>query len=220
MRSADDPGPPLTVPRDPAREAAERELSQDLYTRHEPGPFRRAWDWLWERLFGALESAAFHTPGGWLGLLIILLILAAGLVAIRLRLGALRTAAGPRPAGALFTERPRSAAEHRAAAEEHAAAGRWSPAVRERMRAIVRALEERALLDPRPGRTATEAAAEAARALPDLGPRLHDGAALFDAVAYGDRPATADDHARLAALDDAQRRATPDLAAAPGWTAP
>ncbi|RMI31546.1 DUF4129 domain-containing protein [Streptomyces triticirhizae] len=218
MRSADEVGPPLTVPRDPAREAAERELSQHLYTRHEPGPVRRAWNWLWERLFGALESAAFHTPGGWLGLLVILLILAAVLLAIRLRLGALRTAAGPSAAGALFAERPRSAAEHRAAAEEHAAAGRWAPAVRERMRAIVRALEERALLDPRPGRTATEAAAEAARALPDLAAQLHDAAALFDAVAYGEHPATAADHAQLAALDEAQRRATPDLTAA--WTAP
>ncbi|GAA3883542.1 DUF4129 domain-containing protein [Streptomyces sedi] len=219
MRSADEVGPPLTVPSDPAREAAERELSQDVYTRHEPGLFRRVWDWLWERLFGVLESAAFHTPGGWLGLLVIVLILVAVLVAVRLRLGALRTAAGPRADRALFTDEPRTAAEHRAAAEAHAAAGRWSEAVRERMRALVRALEERALLDPRPGRTATEAAAEAARALPTLGTRLHDAAALFDAVAYGEHPATADDHARLAALDDEARRATPDLAAA-GWTTP
>ncbi|MDT0267821.1 DUF4129 domain-containing protein [Streptomyces sp. DSM 44915] len=217
--AADDPGPPLTIPRDPAREAAERELSQHLYTQHQPGPVRRAWDWLWERLFGVLESAAFHAPGGWLGLLVILLITAGILLAIRLRLGALRTAAGPRAGGALFTERPRTAAEHRAAAEEHAAAGRFGPAVRERMRAIVRALEERTLLDPRPGRTATEAAAEAAHALPDLGPRLHQAAALFDAVAYGEHPATAEDHARLAQLDDDQRRATPDLTAA-GWTSP
>ncbi|SOD64919.1 protein of unknown function [Streptomyces zhaozhouensis] len=219
MRSADEVGPPLTVPSAPAREAAERELSQDVYTRHEPGLFRRVWNWVWERLFGALESAAFHTPGGWLGLLVIVLILVAVLVAVRLRLGALRGATGPRAGRALFTDEPLTAAEHRAAAEAHAAAGRWSDAVRERMRALVRALEERALLDPRPGRTATEAAAEAARALPTLAPRLNDAAALFDAVAYGERPATADDHARLAALDDDARRATPDLAAA-GWTTP
>ncbi|UED86019.1 DUF4129 domain-containing protein [Streptomyces profundus] len=221
MRHAtDEPGAPLSVPRDPAREAAERELSQHTYTQHEPGPVRRAWSWLWERLFGTLESAAFHAPGGWLGLLIIVLLVAALLLAIRLRLGALRGATGRGGAGALFAEQPRTAAEHRASAAEHAAAERWSPAVRERMRAIVRALEERALLEPRPGRTATEAATEAAGALPELGPRLLAAATLFDAVSYGEQPATADDYARLTALDDAQRGAKPELAAAPGWAAP
>ncbi|WP_062203685.1 DUF4129 domain-containing protein [Streptomyces sp. NBRC 109706] len=218
--AADEPGAPLGVPRDPAREAAERELSQHAYTQHEPGLVRRAWNWLWERLFGTLESAAFHAPGGWLGLLIIVLLVAALLLAIRLRLGALRGAAGPGRGGTLFTDRPRTSAEHRAAAAEHAAAGHWNEAVRERMRAIVRALEERALLEPRPGRTATEAATEAAHALPDLGPRLLAAAALFDAVSYGEQPATADDYARLTALDEAQRDTRPRLATAPGWTAP
>uniref|UniRef100_UPI00073F11A4 hypothetical protein n=1 Tax=Streptomyces specialis TaxID=498367 RepID=UPI00073F11A4 len=156
----DAPGPPVVIDRETAQEAARRELSQRRYTRHEPGPVRRAWNWLWEHLFGALEEAAFSTPGGWLGLLIIAACAVALLVALRLRLGRLHTAraGGAGRPGAVFPARPRPAAEHRAAAEGPAAAGRWAEAVRERMRAVVRALEERALLDPRPGRTANEAA--------------------------------------------------------------
>ena len=58
------------------------------------------------------------------------------------------------------------------------------------MRAIVRSLEERALLDPRPGRTADEAAAEAGRALPAHADRLRAAARDFDDVTYGGRTAT------------------------------
>ncbi|WP_326596970.1 DUF4129 domain-containing protein [Streptomyces sp. NBC_01803] len=219
----DPPGPPLVIDREPARDAAERELSGQRYAEHEPGPIRRAWSWLWEQLFGALENAAFNTPGGWLGLLIIVAVTVGLIIALRLRLGGLRTArsAGPGRAGAVFTDRPRTAAEHRAAAQEHAAAARWAEAVRERMRAVVRDLEERALLDPRPGRTANEAAAEAARPMPALTGELRSAAATFDAVTYGGLPAGPDDYARLADLDTRLRRAKPDLTAtAPSWTAP
>ncbi|MGK5533946.1 DUF4129 domain-containing protein [Streptomyces sp. URMC 129] len=220
----DPPGPPVLIDRDAARDAARRELAEQRYAEHEPGPVQRAWSWLWEHIFGALESAAFRTPGGWLGLLIIVALAVGLLIAVRLRLGRLATArtGGPGRSGAVFTDRPRTAAEHRAAAEEHATAGRWADAVRERMRAVVRSLEERALLDPRPGRTADEAAAEAARPLPALAPQLRSAAATFDAVTYGGLPADPDDYARLTDLDTRLRRAKPDLTAAtaPSWTAP
>ena len=98
-------------------------------------------------------------------------------------------AARPTSAAALFDDRPRSAAEHRAAAEAHAAQGHWNQAVQERMRAVVRSLEERALLDPRPGRTADEAAAEAGRTLPAHTDRLRAAARDFDDVTYGGRTA-------------------------------
>ncbi|MDT0343047.1 DUF4129 domain-containing protein [Streptomyces litchfieldiae] len=217
---ADEPGPPVTVGRDPAREEAERELSKQIYTQHEPGLLRRLWNWLWDRIFGALESAAFHTPGGWVGLLVIAALVIALLVALRLRLGALRTATGPRAPGAVFTDRPRTAAEHRAAADEHARAGRWTPAVQERMRALVRSLEERALLDPRPGRTANEAAAEAARPLPAFTAELSTAATTFDAVTFGSLPAAPADHDRLRDLDERLRHAKPDLTTTAAWTAP
>ncbi|NEB80458.1 DUF4129 domain-containing protein, partial [Streptomyces sp. SID14478] len=86
----------------------------------------------------------------------------------------------------------------------------------ERMRALVRALEERALLDPRPGRTADEAATEAARPLPQHAERLHAAAREFDDVTYGGRTATPDTYQRLTALDSEVDRTTPSLTAAPG----
>jgi hypothetical protein len=141
------------------------------------------------------------------------------IVTLRLRLGALRDATGQGGPGALFTDRPRSAAEHRAAASEHARAARWDQAVQEQLRAIVRSLEERALLEPRPGRTADEAAAEAARPMPAHAAELRSAATTFDAVTYGGQHATQADHARLRALDERVLHTRPELTATTG-TAP
>ncbi|MFJ9714841.1 DUF4129 domain-containing protein [Streptomyces sp. NPDC101213] len=201
--------PPVTVPRDPAREAARRELSKRLYHENDPHPFERAlstlWDWL-DGLFGAASTAA---PGGVLGLVVIVLAVAAVAAALWWRLGT----PGRRPASTavLFDDGPRSAADHRAAAEAHAARGHWNQAVQERMRAIVRSLEERALLDTRPGRTADEAAAEAGRTLPAHTGRLRSAAHDFDDVAYGGRTATAQAYARIAGLDHDLAGTKPDL---------
>lgn len=117
---------------------------------------------------------------------------------------------------ALFDDRPRSAAEHRATAQAHAAAQRWSEAVQERMRAIVRSLEERALLDPRPGRTADEAAAEAGRTLPAHADQLRDAAREFDGVTYGGRRTNEQAYLRLTELDHAIEQASPVLSSVQG----
>jgi hypothetical protein len=208
LRSGDQP--PVTTPRDPAREAARRELSKRMYHENDPSLFQRAlnafWDWI-DKLFGAAASA---TPGGMLGLVVILLAVLAVLGALWWRLGAPRRE--PTTSAALFDDRPRSAAEHRAAAEAHAAQGHWSQAVQERMRAIVRSLEERALLDVRPGRTADEAAAEAGRALPSHTDRLRAAARDFDDVTYGGRRASEMSYHRIADLDRDLERTKPQLA--------
>ncbi|MDB1089453.1 DUF4129 domain-containing protein [Streptomyces sp. ACA25] len=207
----DDTGPPVVIDRGPAQEEAERELSRELYTQHEPGLFRRIFDWVWDRVLELLDSAVVLVPGGWLGLLLIVAAVLGLLIALRMRLGSTRSA---RRGGKerIFTEQPRSAAGHRANADEHAAAGRWDQAVQERMRALVRGLEERTLLDPSPGRTADEAATEAARSLPALADGLRAAARTFDAVTYGGRHATAADHHRLRDLDEQTRRSRPDPA--------
>lgn len=79
------------------------------------------------------------------------------------------------------------------------------------MRAIVRSLEERALLDPRPGRTADEAAAEAGRALPGHATRLRSAARDFDDVTYGGRTAGQSTYLALRALDTELDEAKPVL---------
>jgi hypothetical protein len=79
------------------------------------------------------------------------------------------------------------------------------------MRAVVRSLEERALLDPRPGRTADEAAAEAGRTLPSHTDRLRAAAGDFDEVTYGGRSAGSDTYHRLTELDRDLERTKPVL---------
>ncbi|MEU3335327.1 DUF4129 domain-containing protein [Streptomyces sp. NPDC006668] len=207
-RSGDEP--PVTIPREPAREAARHELSKRMYHENDPSLFQRAlnafWDWV-DKLFG---TAATATPGGTLGLIVVLVAVLAVLGALWWRLGSPRRQ--PTASAALFDDRPRSAAEHRAAAEAHAAQGHWNQAVQERMRAIVRSLEERALLDVRPGRTADEAAAEAGTALPSQTDRLRAAARDFDDVTYGGRRASEMSYHRIAELDRDLERTKPQLA--------
>ena len=74
---------------------------------------------------------------------------------------------------------------------------------------MVRSLEERALVDPRPGATADEVAAQAASALPGLAGDLAAAARLFDDVTYGHHGAGPDSDARLRELDAAVGSARP-----------
>ncbi|MGA4985515.1 DUF4129 domain-containing protein [Streptomyces cellulosae] len=205
-----DDEPPVTLPRDPAREAARRELSKGMYHENDPSWLQRALETFWDWVDDLLGAASTATPGGALGLIVIVVAVLAVVAALWWRLGTPRRR--PVTAPALFDDRPRSAAEHRAAAEAHAAQGHWNQAVQERMRAVVRALEECALLDPRPGRTADEAAAEAGRALPAHTDRLRTAARDFDDVTYGGRTASEDTYRGLAALDGDLERAKPALA--------
>ncbi|WP_375546756.1 DUF4129 domain-containing protein [Streptomyces gossypii] len=203
----------MTIPREPARDAAEDELSKPAYHQDDPGLLQRILDWLWEHLGKLLNSAADASPGGVVGLAVILVAVLLLLLALWMRLGSPRPAPGG-DRGSLFTDGPRSAAEHRAAAEAHAADSRWSEALQERMRAIVRSLEERALLDPRPGRTADEAATEAGLPLPGHAAALHAAARAFDEVTYAGRPTDAAGYARMRDLDEALLTARPDFGAA------
>lgn len=212
-----DDEPPVTVGRDPAREAARRELAKRMYHENDPSLLQRAMNAVWDWVGKVLDTAASATPGGTLGLIVVVLAVIAVLAALWWRLGTPRRR--PAAAPALFDDRPRSAAEHRAAAEAHAAQGHWNQAVQERMRAIVRALEERALLDVRPGRTADEAASEAGRALPVHTDRLHAAARAFDDVTYGGRRADRQAYDRLAGLDRDLERSKPALAAGSQSTA-
>ncbi|MFD0142904.1 MULTISPECIES: DUF4129 domain-containing protein [unclassified Streptomyces] len=207
LRGADDV--PVDVPRVPAREAAERELSKPMYHENDPSLLERGLDRFWKWVGGLFDAASGATPGGLLGLLAIVVVVLALVGALWWRLGT------PQPASStgdsLFDDGPRTADEHRTSAARHAAAGRWNQALQERMRAIVRSLEERALLDPRPGRTADEAAAEAARSLPSHTDELRAAARSFDDVTYGGRTADESAYRRVEELDTALERTRPTL---------
>nr|WP_246143213.1 DUF4129 domain-containing protein [Actinacidiphila oryziradicis] len=200
---------PVTTPRDAAREAAQRELSKPIYHQHDPSFLQRALNWLWDKVSHLLGAASSATPGGAVGLIVVIAVVVALIVALRLRLGRIRTASTT--ATGLFDDRPRTAAEHRAASEEHASRQQWAPALQERMRAVVRSLEERTVLDPRPGRTADEAAAEAGRALTEHAARLRAAARVFDDVTYGGRSATQESYTTLRDLDTELQHTKPQF---------
>jgi hypothetical protein len=193
-------GAPVTVPRGPARDAARDELLNPAYHRHDPSLVQRAMSWLDEQIGRLFGKDGESMAGGSTGAVLAVLLAAVVVAAVWWRLGAPRREA--RTTAALFAHRgPRTAEQHRAEAAARAAAGDWPQAVREQMRALVRALEERTVLDVRPGRTADEAAAEAGRALPDHAAALTAAARTFDDIAYGDRTADRAAYEGLLALD-------------------
>lgn len=214
----------VPVDRDEARRAAERELSKGVYHQNEPGPIDRAVDKVVEWVGRLLDRIAGATPGGSLGLLVLLALVVLVAAVVIWRTGPVRR--GARTGASLIElSGTLDAAEHRRRADEHAAAGRYAEAVRERMRAIVRELEMRGVLEPRPGRTADEVAREAGISVPAVSGELSSAAGVFDEVWYGGRPATAQADAVLRRADDriqaAQLVVTGGRAlAAPGYQVP
>lgn len=173
--------------RDHARDLAHQELSRRAYERAKPSYLLRLVRSVIDKVKDTLNEASAHVPGGGLGLIIILLLLA-GLVAllvVRLRPVGTDAFGGEQ----LFGDQVLTARQHRERAEDAASAGDFSEAIRERLRAVVRELEARGVLDPRPGRTADEVAREAGLAVPAVAEPLRRGVTVFDEVWYGGRTA-------------------------------
>jgi len=203
---------PVDLGREEARDLARRELADPVYDA-EPSWLQQAVGWLLDRI-EELLSRTTGALGGWVGIAIMVALIVLVASAVIRRMGPMARRARSR--APVFDGAPRTSAEYRAAADAAADRGDWSSAVIERYRAIVAGLEERGVLDPRPGRTADEAAAEGGSALPGVGHDLGVGAGLFDAVRYGGRSATSDDDNALRHLDGAvaaARHATAAVAA-------
>jgi hypothetical protein len=200
---------PAPVGRDEARELARRELQKPIYHRDEPSLFdkvlQKIGEWL-DHLFGRVNPQPGH-GGGWTGLVILLVLVVIVVAAIWWRVGNVRGRAAERDA--LLDDETTTARDHRTEAERYAAAGDWPNAIRERLRAIARDLEERAILEHRPGRTADELAAEAGAELPDHADALTAGVQIFDDVWYGGLPGDDYGYRRLSELDERLRSARP-----------
>lgn len=188
------------VGREAARQLARDELRDPGYAEAQPSLVVRALAKAVEKVQELFDRASAHTPGGRLGLVLVLVVL---VVLVVVLLAQLRVGRRGPQGGALFTGGTvLTAADHRAAAQAHADAGAWDEAVRERLRAVVRDLEARGVLDARPGRTADEVAGEAGRLVPSLGAPLRRAATTFDEVWYGGREAGPDAYAVLVEVDD------------------
>ena len=167
--------PTIDIDSDAAHDAAQRELQKPIYPK--PTLTERLIEWINELLY-RLADAGSRIPGGWFTLSVLLIILVvAVIVAIRIARRTMRTNRGGRYA--LFGENELSAAQHRATAEQYAATGNWAAAIRHRLRAVARELEDCGVLDAIPGRTATELARDAGKALPALAAELDPGRKLF-----------------------------------------
>jgi hypothetical protein len=205
---------PVDIDRDAAHEAARNELGKPIY----PGPSatERVTEWLNDLLY-RLATEGSRVPGGWFTIsVLVLLVLAAVVVAVRVARRTMRTDRGDR---SLFGGQELSAAEHRATAEQRAATGEWAAAIRHRLRAVARHLDEAGVLTPVPGRTATELAGDAGAALPDLAREFADATTVFNDVTYGERPGTEAGYRVVAALDD-RLRSHDAVSAGPAGTPP
>lgn len=203
MRAPTASSPDLTG--EEGRRRAIQELGDPVYGDREPSLLDRFLQWLSD-LVDDLMHLGNGLPGDWwvlLPVLLVLVLLVVGLI-VYLRPGRNRGTGAP-----VHEETKRTAADHRSAADEHESSGAYGQAVVERLRAIDVDLEERALLTPSAGRTATELAAEAGRSLPEQAGRLSDAAGLFNDVVYGRREATAETARTLRELDDRLRAARP-----------
>jgi hypothetical protein len=208
--------PTIDIDRDAARDAAQHELTKPIYPK--ASLIDRLKDWIGEMLTKLIINAS-SVPGGWFTISVLLILLAiAVVVAVRVARRTMRTNRGG--GLALFGDHELSAAEYRETAKQYAAVGNWSAAIRHRLRAVARQLEESGVLDPVPGRTATELASDAGRALPQLAAELTRAAEAFNDVTYGQRPGTESAYRVIADLDDHLRSRTPmSNAGAPAHTA-
>jgi hypothetical protein len=147
---------------------------------------------IWTRILhdiGQLFSVSANAvPGGWFGLIVLGVIVA---VLIIVALSWARPATGRRlRARPVLGDKARTARDYRQTAARFAAAGDYGQAIVEGVRAVAAELEERKILSPRPGRTASELSVEAGAELPRLATELRAVTRLFEDVRYGDRPGT------------------------------
>lgn len=178
--------PPLEMGRGEARRLAELELHDPAYQGLEPSLIERGVQWVLAHVQTAFDRAGEVAPGGWVGILGLVALVVIAVLIVRWRLGPITQAS---PIG-ISVNLETSAAEYHARADLAAADGNWGEAIAERMRAIVRTGQEQALIDPQPGWTANEIAAQLGNALPLTRDHVQRAARVYDEIRYGGRTAT------------------------------
>ncbi len=181
-----------------ARRWATDELANPIYHQGR-SLLARLYDWF-NSLFENASTADLGLSAGEVAAIVVLVALVVAGIAFWVA-GPVRRARRATGSAVVLGDDARSSTELRAAADASAARGDWPAAVLDRFRAIVRALEERALLDERPGRTAHEAAEAAGTRLPDHLTDLRRAGRIFDEVCYGKASPGQDTDAWLSALD-------------------
>ncbi len=190
--------PSIDIDRDAAHRAAQDELNKPIYSKGSPA--EQFINWIYDQIYRLLQKIS-SVPGGWLTATVVFILLAiAVIVGIYILRRTLRTRRGGDHS--LFEAAQLTAAQHRATAENFAAEDNWAAAIRHRLRAVARQLEETGVLTPAPGRTANELARDAGAALPHLVSELRSAAIAFNDVTYGEQPGTQAAYQMIADLDD------------------
>jgi Domain of unknown function (DUF4129) len=207
--------PSIDIDHDAAHQAAQAELEKPIYTKASAA--QQLDEWLNELFMRLLEKTA-HIPGGWFTATVLLILLGVAVAAgVHIARNTMRTKRGGDYQ--LFEAAQLTAAQHRATAESYAAEGNWSAAIRHRLRAVARQLEESGVLNPALGRTANELADDAGAALPHLSNELSRAATTFNDVTYGERPGTQEAYQMIVDLDDHLRSRAPAGASVMGQPA-
>ncbi|MGB0099118.1 MAG: DUF4129 domain-containing protein [Nocardioides sp.] len=191
--------PPLGPSPDEARRLLQRELVHPEY--HEQSLLEELFDWVDRFVSGSIEAASDVPPLSTLAAMVAFLALALALTWLASR--ARRSGRVARDRAVVATDEVLTAAELRRRADLALAEGRNGDAVVDGFRALAVRQVERGRLDDLPGATAHEVATAVGAAHPDARAHVDRTAALFDAVRYGDRPATAEQAVDVLELDDA-----------------
>lgn len=196
---------PVDIGREAAAQAAREELARSVYQAQEDPWVVRAARWVLEQINALLDRVAAVSPGGYLGLFVVMVALVALAAIIRVRTGSSARHVRRSPT---VDATPLTAGAHRAAAVRAAQTGQWAEAIRERMRALAGEVTEQGLVAERAGRTADELATEVGAALPELARELRAATEVFDAVWYGEQPADLGAYQLVAQVEDHTRRYT------------
>lgn len=190
--------PPLDPSPDDASSLLRRELVRPEY--HDRDVLQQIVDRVGRMLDGAVDAASDTPALSTLAAMVafMLLTFALGWLVSRARPTARAARARPVvPLGATVT-----AVELRARAERALGEGRAEEALVEGFRALAVRQVERGAIEDRPGATAHEVAVALSAVHPRHRLEVDRTAALFDAVRYGDRPATAEQAQDVLELDD------------------
>jgi hypothetical protein len=209
--------PPVLPDADEARRWAVEELAKPEYRSAEPG-----WlDGLWRGFLDWLDS--LDGPSGMEGNVAAPLagVVIAVLIAIAIIVARPRLNARTKNVQEVFDDDTSvSASDYRESAAAAAARENWGAAVVQCFRALVRAAEERTILDARPGRTADEVARELAGVFGPEVRRLDWAAGTFDRIRYGHGAAVRADYEAMTALEASLLSLKPDNAPAYPAVAP
>ena len=190
--------PPLDPSADEARSLFRQELARPEY--HATNLIERIERWIRRVFEDSADTARDLPPLGTFAAIVVGLLIAVGIALLVSR--ARRTARARTDRAPALTGEVVTAAALRARAEAALAEGRHDDALVDAYRALAVRQVERGRIEDLPQATAHELAAAMGTEFPAQRHLLDRTADLFDAVLYGDRPATREQAFDVLALDD------------------